>query len=635
MQAWKRFGWGLPLILAVVVGCQESALVDPPPGVRQTLDAAGMRLGRLKSERELTAAVTRGSQILAWLDASERSALGRNSVRFRVDRPVVVSVACLKGSAPFWLEEQGFQPAGMPLRTEDGEWEVHEKTFPPGWVGLGVNSLDRTARAHYAAFVRSAPGEPELDVDALKIIPDEDASWIKLIAREGASASSDVLRPFQGLPKQLDGAILLQPAHDHRHDALLAKGRVWKSRAVSGPRPDQTVISFLDDPARQIGWSWRTSPEVDGTAVRLIDAGYEVPEDAPDSTPDLQNVRIVRGDSALVRVDGLLNDPVIRRHSVVVNGLTPGTMYYYSVGDDSRDVWGPWRTIKTGPDRPGRLEFLYLGDAQTGFEKWGNLLEGAFRRHPGMDFILLAGDLVDRGNERTNWDHFLLRAAPVFDRVPLMPTVGNHEYLDQGPRLFTSFFRLPENGPPGVARGLVYHFEYGEAFFAILDGTAAVNSPSQARKQADWLDRALSETRADWKFVVVHHPIYASHPSRDNPNIREQWTPIIDKHRVDMVLQGHDHAYLRTPPMRNGRAVSSPTEGTTYVVAVSGDKFVGQEPRDYIEVGLTETPTYQTIEIDEPARRLTYRAWTPAGELVDSLIIDKPAGDAVQPIAGR
>lgn len=635
MESWKRSGLGLPLLLTVLVGCQKSAPVDPPPGVRQTLDAAGLRLSQIKSERELTAAATRQPQLLAWLNESERSALGRNSVRFHVDQPAMVAVASLKGSTPFWVEEQGFKPTDLTLQTEDGEWEVHRKTFPPGWIGLGVNSLDRTARAHYVAFVRAAPDQPELEVNALQIVSDPDASWTKVIARDGASASSDLYRPFRGLPEQLDGSILLQPAHGRRHDALLAGGRVWKSHVVSSLQPDQTAISFLDDPARQLAFTWRTSPWIEGSAARLIQAGYEVPESGPDIDLDHYEVRIVQGESALIRSDGLLNDPVIRRHSVVVDGLQPDTMYYYSVGDDSQNIWGPWRTVKTGPEHPRRLEFLYLGDAQTGFEEWGKMLGGAFRRHPGMDFILLAGDLVDRGNERTNWDHFFLRAAPVFDRVPLMPAVGNHEYLDQGPSLFSAFFRLPDNGPPDVEPGLVYHFEYGSAFFAILDGTAAVNSPTQAQKQAEWLDRALSETQADWKFVVFHHTIYPSHPSRDNPLIREHWVPIIDKHHVDMVLQGHDHAYLRTPPMKNNKPVSSSAEGTTYVVAVSGDKFVDQDPRDYIEVGMTETSTYQTIEIDEIGRRLTYRAWTPAGELVDSLIIDKPTTHADQPIAGR
>jgi hypothetical protein len=92
-----------------------------------------------------------------------------------------------------------------------------------------------------------------------------------------------------------------------------------------------------------------------------------------------------------------------------------------------------------------------------------------------------------------------------------------------------------------------------------------------------------------------------------------------------MVLQGHDHAYLRTYPMRGGRPVSSPDQGTIYVVSVSGDKFYDQVPRDYTEFGLTKTPTYQTIEIDNVQNRLTYRAWTDAGEEIDRVIITKPS----------
>ena len=247
--------------------------------------------------------------------------------------------------------------------------------------------------------------------------------------------------------------------------------------------------------------------------------------------------------------------------------------------------------------------FLYLGDAQTGLQNWGRLLEAASQRHPNVDFILLAGDLVDRGNERTNWDHFFLRAAEVFDRVPLMPCVGNHEYLDMGPRLYRAFFELPRNGPAGIDSDLVYHFECGDACFAVLDSTMAVCDPELARRQADWLDTTFQNTHATWKIVLFHHPVYPSHPWRDTPALREHWVPIFDKHDVDLVLQGHDHAYLRTYPLRNHRRVDRAGEGTIYVIAVSGDKFVEQAPRDYIEVGESGVSTYQTIDIDVRSNR--------------------------------
>ena len=326
----------------------------------------------------------------------------------------------------------------------------------------------------------------------------------------------------------------------------------------------------------------------------------------------------------LIETPNLLNDPVIRRHRAVVNGLEPDTVYRYSLGDLTSGGWGPWLTVKTGPDSSRGARFLYLGDAQTGLEGWGRLLKAAYRRHPDADFLLLAGDLVDRGNERTNWDHFFLRASGVFDRVPLMPCVGNHEYLDMGPRLYRAFFELPRNGPERTDSDLVYQFECGDTCVAVLDSTLAVFSLEAARRQAAWLDATFERTAATWKIVMFHHPVYPSHPWRDTPALREHWVPVFDKHHVDLVLQGHDHAYLRTYPMRGNHRVSGPAEGTVYVIAVSGDKFVDQAHRDYIEAGKRGVSTYQTIDINKVLNQLIYRAWTEDGMKIDEMVIAKP-----------
>jgi hypothetical protein len=623
------------MLTLALAGCRESTPVELLPDVRGTLDAIGRRLAGVKSERELTAVVTRESELLKLLEPEEREALGRNALRFRAPLPVVVAVAAPRGAEPFWLGDQGFRTSGETIGVDGREWLIHRRRFPAGWIGLGVNGLDRSRDEHYVAFVRPGPGAP-VAPDELELRPDPDASWKVEIAREGVGVASDSSRPITGLPPALDGAIFLQPARDRRHMALLSGGRVWKTHSPSSEVPDQTLISLGGDPMRQLVFSWRTTPWATASVVKIAPAKYVTPEEGPASAPDLVDIREVHGSVEPVRSDGLLNDPVILRHTVAVDGLEPDTTYYYSLGDGSPRRWRPWRTVKTASAQPRRLEFLYLGDAQTGFEGWGDLLSAAFRRHPGMDAILLAGDLVDRGNERTNWDHFLLRAAPVFDRVPVMPAAGNHEYLDRGPRLYQSTFRLPADGPEGVGPGLVYSFRHGSAFFAVLDSTSAVMSDDAATKQAEWLDRALASSREDWKFVMFHHPIYPSHPVRDNPRIRDRWVPVFDRHHVDMVLQGHDHAYLRTPPMKGHRRASTSADGTTYVVAVSGDKFVHDQPkRDYIEVGRTDVSTYQTIEIDESARRLTYRSWTIDGDIVDSFVIDKPADDSRRALVER
>jgi 3',5'-cyclic AMP phosphodiesterase CpdA len=285
--------------------------------------------------------------------------------------------------------------------------------------------------------------------------------------------------------------------------------------------------------------------------------------------------------------------------------------------------------VSFAPEFASSFQFLYLGDPQCGLEAWGRMLGAARRRHPRAAFLLIAGDLVDRGNERTNWDHFFLRAAGVFDQVPVMPAVGNHEYLDQGPRLYRAIFELPRNGPQGIDSDLVYAFEYGNVFVAVLDSTLAVADASKAETQAEWLDAELRRTRAEWKLVMFHHPLYASHPTRESLALRAAWEPVLDAHQVDLVLQGHDHAYLRTYPLRRGRRVGAGERGTTYVVSVSGTKYYDQRERPETAVGFTGLSTYQTIDIEAvPENRLIYRAWDAEGREVDSLTIARPCDAA-------
>ena len=198
-----------------------------------------------------------------------------------------------------------------------------------------------------------------------------------------------------------------------------------------------------------------------------------------------------------------------------------------------------------------------------------------------------------------------------------MPCVGNHEYLDVGPRLYRAFFELPHNGPRGIDPDLAYSFEAGDVCFAVMDSTLAVWDPDAARRQADWLDETLSRTKARWRIAIFHHPVYPSHPWRDMPALREHWVPVFDKHHVDLVLQGHDHAYQRTYPLRGHRRVGRPGSGDDL-----RDLGLGRQvrrpgaPRD-TSTGLAGVSTYQTIEIDPRADRLTYRAWTEEGQVVE------------------
>jgi hypothetical protein len=64
---------------------------------------------------------------------------------------------------------------------------------------------------------------------------------------------------------------------------------------------------------------------------------------------------------------------------------------------------------------------------------------------------------------------------------------------------------------------------------------------------------------------VYHVPAYPSvrrfSDSRSEA-IRAQWTPLFDRHGVDVAFEHHDHAYKRTPLINNGRASA---EGVLYL----------------------------------------------------------------------
>ena len=67
--------------------------------------------------------------------------------------------------------------------------------------------------------------------------------------------------------------------------------------------------------------------------------------------------------------------------------------------------------------------------------------------------------------------------------------------------------------------------------------------PAQdAGRQLEWLDRALAESKAGWKLVFGHHPVYSSGLAHGNqPEIIEHILPLLQKYKVQAYIAGHDH----------------------------------------------------------------------------------------------
>jgi 3',5'-cyclic AMP phosphodiesterase CpdA len=128
---------------------------------------------------------------------------------------------------------------------------------------------------------------------------------------------------------------------------------------------------------------------------------------------------------------------------------------------------------------------------------------------------------------------------------PLWATLGNHDVAARHGADQLAHLGLPR---------LPYAKELPGAQLLFLDA----NHPDAA--QASWLDRALTRPGPLFRIVVFHQPAWSCGPHGSTAGVDAAWVPILEAHRVALVLNGHDHDYERfTSPL-----------GVTYVVTGGG-----------------------------------------------------------------
>ncbi|MDZ4858564.1 MAG: metallophosphoesterase family protein [Candidatus Hydrogenedentes bacterium] len=584
--------------------CTAFAHVGEHPSVHDTI--AGV-IDRLKTTLPVESLGTLTlDQVDAALTADEKHVLASEYLSFDVNVPVELYVVrdARLGAEPYWFAQDGYEQTGLRMKMDDKEFDAWKKSFPAGHIGLGVNSLTG-AGDHY--FVAIEPTDPGATIALSNIYPGRHTLGT-LKNGELVYADRDDLKVSE-VPAELDGTVLLRGDNSRRREGQLVNLFRFTPHPAS-ETPDHIVLTWSADPKTTQAIQWRTSTAVKQGRVQYI-------KKADFNAFKRKEPIVIEAETKPLTNPTLVNDTTIHRHTAIITGLDAGTTYLYSVGDGRNDGWTELAEFSTAPEKVVPFSFIYMGDAQNGLDRWGSLIHHAFRERPDAAFYIMAGDLVNRGAERDDWDTFFQNAEGIFDRRQLVPCLGNHEYQNNNPGLYLEQFALPTNGPATIGPERAYSFEYSNALFVVLD------SNQLPETQTEWLEQQLANTKAVWKFMVYHHPAYSSSAKRDNPGVRKQWGAIFDKYHVDMALQGHDHAYLRTYPMKNEQRVASPAEGTVYVLSVSGTKFYDQGDLPYIEFGMTNVATYQVLDIQIDGNRLVYRAYDVDGNKRDELIIEK------------
>ncbi len=86
--------------------------------------------------------------------------------------------------------------------------------------------------------------------------------------------------------------------------------------------------------------------------------------------------------------------------------------------------------------------------------------------------------------------------------------------------------------------------------------------------QDGWLAGTLARLRADpdvdWIVVGFHHCAYCSNTLHGSDAGVRRWVSLFDRYNVDLVINGHNHCYERTHPLRAGEPVAEVRSGGSW-----------------------------------------------------------------------
>ena len=365
--------------------------------------------------------------------------------------------------------------------------------------------------------------------------------------------------------------------------ASRAAARTRKARAAGDGTPEQIHLTWGENPATSVVISW-ASPE-------------------PAARPRARIGQRVIPAELRQYTDGISGETVWAYHARV-GGLRPGATYAYTVTADNDDnAVDPFTaTFRTAPH--GRAAFRFTLDLATPNTAWVLSYGQSAYAVDAVEsfqplFHLLNGDLCYADLNPTVqpevWRDFGNNNQTSAAYRPWMPCLGNHEVeFDNGTQGFTSYlarYTLPDNHVPGFG-GRWYSFRIGSVLFVSLDADDVVYQDAGAfvtgpgaltpvagtghpaiepgtsfciqgysdGAQTAWLERTLAAGRGDpsvdWIIVQMHQCACSSSATGNGSDlgIRQQWLPLFDRYQVDLVLNGHDHDYERSFPVRGADA---------------------------------------------------------------------------------
>ncbi|MBY0449931.1 MAG: metallophosphoesterase [Cyanobacteria bacterium] len=293
------------------------------------------------------------------------------------------------------------------------------------------------------------------------------------------------------------------------------------------------------------------------------------------------------------------------------------------------------------PFLPGLNRFAVIGDSGSCNPTQAAIamqMKKTFDRAP-FQTVLALGDNVYENGEPAHFYQAVYQAyQALFESgVRFLPVMGNHDvrkrHLSYLGEKQLRYFDVPR----------YYRFQLASDprgknavdFFAIdttvmLPGYDKCYESKEetklaraiAKEQIEWLERQLSQSKAAFKVVYGHYPMYSSGPHAQKEGeilakLQRKLEPLLIKHGVDLYMAGHEHLYER----------SEPIHGVTHVVSGAAGKLdkadFSTPAKSFTRAVGAAANHFMLFEIKPQG--LAFQVITSDGSVIDSGLLTKKA----------
>ena len=298
-------------------------------------------------------------------------------------------------------------------------------------------------------------------------------------------------------------------------------------------------------------------------------------------------------------------------HRCIIKDLEVGK-YEYQVGTDgcSSDIYS-FEIKEYGQE--DMLKVLWTTDQQSWTKKEYDVWQTAARflnqKADIYDFHLNTGDISQNANRRFEWQYYYDYAKDITRNMPHVITCGNNDLIDKKYSDAFNYYITAEN----QFANSVYAFDLGFTHFVCLNsnedmthvGSGENQWPSKEeflQAQADWLDAHLTEVeqrpvQPRWVIVFAHLSAFTVGRTKR----LQRWVAPVEKHKVDLFLCGHNHAWSRSKSLRTGYDFNVNPAYNDYVTTVASGstelKIVDELAADGTEINREEDLVDGTVYI--------------------------------------